>query len=126
VRFLGYVPEDELEAVLVATDVALCPFRAMSASGALATWISVGRPIVTSDLAPFAELGTLAPGALHPFSPYDAAALATTISETLAQASDGPDAAVQALARRLAVPRVLDRYVGLYRAAAARRERTPR
>jgi glycosyltransferase involved in cell wall biosynthesis len=123
VRFLGYVPDDAIEAVLVATDVALCPFQSMSASGALATWISVGRPIVTSDLAPFAELGALTPGALHPFTPYDAAALAATISATLAQSSDDPDPQVRALARRLAVPRVLDRYVGLYRAAAAGRER---
>ena len=69
VRFLGYLPEAELEQVLVATDVALCPFRTMSASGALATWISAGRPIVTSDLAPIRELMALAPGALHPFAP---------------------------------------------------------
>ena len=39
--------EEVLEQVLVATDVALCPYRSMSASGALATLISAGRPIVT-------------------------------------------------------------------------------
>ncbi len=76
VRFLGYLPEGELEQVLVATDVALCPFRVMSASGALATWISAGRPIVTSDLAPFRELDALAPGALQPFAPYEPEPLA--------------------------------------------------
>ena len=64
VRFMGYVPDDELETVLAATDVALCPFREMSASGALATWISAGRPIVTSDLPPIRELDALAPGAV--------------------------------------------------------------
>lgn len=126
VRFLGYVPDDELEAVLVATDVALCPFRTMSASGALATWISVGRPIVTSDLAPFAELGALAPGALHPFAPYEPAALAAAIGATLELATPAPDPRVQSLARRLAVPRIMDRYVGLYRAAAAGRPRPQR
>lgn len=121
VRFLGYVPDEELEAVLVATDVALCPFRAMSASGALATWLSVGRPIVTSDLGPFTELGAMAPGALHPFAPYEPGPLAAAISETLELATAEPDPRVQSLARRLAVPRIMDRYVGLYRAAAARR-----
>ena len=75
-RFLGYLPEDELEQVLVATDVALCPFRLMSASGALATWISAGRPIVASDLAPIRELDALAPGLMRRFSPYEAPALA--------------------------------------------------
>jgi glycosyltransferase involved in cell wall biosynthesis len=118
VRFMGYLPEAELEEVLVATDVALCPFRLMSASGALASWISVGRPIVTSDLPPFRELMALSPGALHPFAPYEPGALALAIRETLDLASDGPHPAVASLARRLATPRIMERYVGLYRAAA--------
>ena len=119
VRFLGYVPEDELERVLAATDVAVCPFERMSASGALATWFSAGRPIVTSDLAPFRELKAMQPGALHIFRPYEAGALARCISATLDVATDEHDRDVEALARRLAAPRIVDRYVGLYRAAAS-------
>jgi hypothetical protein len=118
VRFLGYLPEDELEQVLVATDVALCPFRVMSASGALATWISAGRPIVTSDLAPFRELDALAPGALVPFAPYEPEPLAMRIREALELSPAGPHPPVVSLARRLATPRIMDRYLGLYRAAA--------
>lgn len=38
VRFTGYVPDDELARILAATDVALCPFREMSASGSVSTW----------------------------------------------------------------------------------------
>ena len=121
VRFLGYLPEAELEQVLVATDAALCPFLAMSASGALATWISAGRPIVASDLAPFRELEALAPGALHRFAPYEPGPLAACIRETLAAATEGRHPAVEALALRLATPRILERYVGLYRAAAGGR-----
>lgn len=118
VRFMGYVPEAELERVLAATDVALCPFRSMSASGALATWISAGRPIVASDLTPMQELNTLQPGALHLFSPYEPSPLAGCISETLAAAGDEVDPDVTALAERLATPRIVDRYIGIYRAAA--------
>jgi glycosyltransferase involved in cell wall biosynthesis len=117
VRFLGYLPDDQLEDVLVATDVALCPFRVMSASGALATWISAGRPIVASDLAPIRELDALAPGALHAFAPYEPEALAARIREALDLAPAGPHPPVVALARRLATPRIMDRYLGLYRAA---------
>jgi glycosyltransferase involved in cell wall biosynthesis len=120
VRFLGYVPEEGLDEVLAATDVALCPFRAMSASGALATWLSAGRPVVTSDLAPFRELDAMSPGALHPFAPYEPRALARAILATLETAPAGPDPRVQALARRLAAPRIMDRYVGLYHAAVDR------
>ena len=115
VRFMGYLPEAELEQVLVATDVALCPFRVMSASGALATWISAGRPIVASDLAPVRELEALAPGALRRFSPYAAAPLAAAIRTALAGTTDGPDPRVEALAAQLATPRVVQRYVELYR-----------
>jgi glycosyltransferase involved in cell wall biosynthesis len=119
VRFMGYLPEEELELVLAATDVALCPFERMSASGALATWISSGRPIVTSDLAPFRELRSLQPGALHLFRPYQPGPLARCIESTLVAATSDPDPDVVALARRLATPRIVDRYIGLYRAAAS-------
>ncbi len=119
VRFMGYIPDDELVRVLAATDVALCPFERMSASGALATWLSAGRPIVASDLAPFRELATMQPGALHLFRPYQPAALARCIGATLDLSTNEPDPNVRALAQRLATPRVIDRYVGLYRAAAS-------
>jgi glycosyltransferase involved in cell wall biosynthesis len=120
VRFMGYVPDEELEQILVATDVALCPFRYMSASGALSTVISAGRPIVTSDLPQFRELVAIEPGSLHPFTPYDSSALAAAVTHTLETATDQPDPHVMALARRLSTPRIVDRYVGLYRAAASR------
>jgi glycosyltransferase involved in cell wall biosynthesis len=119
VRFLGFVPEEQLEQVLVATDVALCPFERMAASGSLATWISAGRPIVASNLAPFRELTAMQPDALHLFSPYAAEPLARRVRETLERPGDGPDPAVVALAERLATPRVVDRYLELYRAAVA-------
>jgi len=120
VRFMGYLPDDELEGVLAATDVALCPFERMSASGALATWFSAGRPIVASDLAPFGELKAMQPGALHIFRPYEAGPLARCIRSTLEISSTDRDPDVEALARRLAAPRVVDRYLGLYRTAAGR------
>jgi glycosyltransferase involved in cell wall biosynthesis len=120
VRFMGYLPEDEMEQVLAATDVALCPFERMSASGALATWFSAGRPIVASDLAPFREFRAMQNGSVHLFRPYETEPLARCISSTLEASTDEPDAAVVALARRLATPRIVDRYIGLYRAAASR------
>jgi glycosyltransferase involved in cell wall biosynthesis len=120
VRFMGYVPDDQLEQVLAATDVALCPFERMSASGALATWLSAGRPIVASDLGPFRELEAMQPGALHLFRPFEATALAGRVRATLKIATEDADPAVSALARRLATPRIVERYMGLYRSAASR------
>lgn len=118
VRFTGYVSEEVLEQVLVATDVALCPYRSMSASGALATLISAGRPIVASDLPQLREMAAMVPDALHLFTPYTAEALAPVIASALEAATDEPDPHVQALARRLSTAHIVDRYVGIYRAAA--------
>jgi glycosyltransferase involved in cell wall biosynthesis len=117
VRFTGYVPDEELERILVATDVGLCPFRDMSASGALASWISVARPIVTSDLPAIRELDALVPGALRRFSPYEPGALATAISRALVELDGPEDPGVRDLAERLSTPRIVERYVDIYRSA---------
>lgn len=118
VRFLGYVDEPTLERVLAATDVGLCPFRDMSASGALATWISTGRPILASDLPPIRELEALSPGSLRRFSPYEPEALAAALRELL----DGPlplvDERVVRLGEQLATPRIVERYARIYREVA--------
>jgi glycosyltransferase involved in cell wall biosynthesis len=118
VRFMGYVQDAELDAVLAATDVALCPFREMSASGALATWISAGRPIVASDLPAIRELDALVPGAIRRFSPYEPAALREAITAALDEATLEADPRVRRLATELATPRIVARYAEVYRAAA--------
>lgn len=113
----GYVAAERLEQALAATHVAICPFRDMSASGSLSTWISTGRPIVTSDLPQFREYEQLEPGALRIFQPLSAEALADAV---LAAVHDGPplqDARVRALAERLATPRVVEHYLEVYRAS---------
>ena len=121
VRFTGYVPDAELERILAATDVAVCPFRDMSASGSLATWISTRRPIVTSDLPAFRELEALAPGALHIFAPLTPTAFATRVRAVLADPAVPADPAVDRLARLLATPRIVERYLDVYRLAVGPR-----
>jgi hypothetical protein len=49
----GYIEDDLLDIYLSATDVAICPFRIISAFGSLATWIASRTPIVASDLELF-------------------------------------------------------------------------
>lgn len=119
VRFTGYVPDAELERILAATDVAVCPFRDMSASGSLATWISTARPIVTSDLPAFRELDALAPGSLRIFTPLTADAAAARIRDVLGEALPAVDPGVDRLRTLLATPRIVERYVEVYRLAYA-------
>ena len=119
VRFTGYVPDDELARILAATDVALCPFREMSASGSVSTWISTGRPIVTSGLPQFREYDAIAPGAMRMVDPLTGEALAARIVSTLAEGRL-TDPAVERLATQLATARTADRYLDVYRIAARR------
>jgi glycosyltransferase involved in cell wall biosynthesis len=116
-RFTGYVPDEELITIMAATDVALCPFREMSASGSVSTWISTGRPLVTSGLPQFHEYDALAPGSMRMVDPLTPEALAARITDTLAERRD-VDPAVARLRTLLAAPRVVERYLDVYRAAA--------
>ncbi len=120
-QFAGFVPDDELEAVLAATDLALCPFRDMSASGAVSTWISTGRPILASDLPAFREYNALVPGGLRIFSPYTAEALADAVTAALGAGSPAVDPNVDRLRDLLATPHMIEHYLELYRAAVGRR-----
>jgi glycosyltransferase involved in cell wall biosynthesis len=119
VRFTGYIPDDELVTVMAATDVAVCPFRDMSASGSVSTWISTARPIVSSDLPAFREYDVLSRGSMRMFSPYTAEALAAKLRATLGGSLAPIDPAVDRLRRKLATPRVVERYLDVYRVAAA-------
>jgi glycosyltransferase involved in cell wall biosynthesis len=121
VRFTGFVPDDELPLHLAATDVAACPFRDMSASGALSTWISTARPIVTSDLPAFRAYEALEPGALRIVEQPGPEALAACLLEALDEGGGREDPAVRRLAERLATPRIVERYAALYREVAGDR-----
>jgi len=120
VRFTGYVPEDELERILAATDVAACPFRDLSASGSVATWISSGRPIVASDLPAFREYQAMEAGSMHLFAPLTAEAFAATLRPLLDQPAPDGDPAVMRLRALLATPRIVDRYADIYREVVER------
>lgn len=119
VNITGYVAAERLEQALAATHVAICPFRDMSASGSLSTWISTGRPIVTSDLPQFREYDALEPGALRIFRPLSAESLADAVKAVLDEGPPLRDPRVVALAERLSTPRVVEHYLAVYRRGLA-------
>jgi glycosyltransferase involved in cell wall biosynthesis len=121
VRLTGYLTEDNLEQWLAATDLAVCPFSAASASGSLATWISVAKPVVASDLPQIAEINRTVPDAIGVFRPYTATALAAAIRRHLAVRRTCPDPAVARLRELRALPTVFDRHLDLYRQVAGHR-----
>jgi len=115
----GYLDAEHLDSALAATHVAICPFRDLSASGSLSTWISTGRPIVTSDLPQFREYDALVPGALRIFRPLTPEAFALTVQEALDAGPQLQDERVIRLRDHLLTPRAVEAYGAVYREALA-------
>jgi glycosyltransferase involved in cell wall biosynthesis len=115
VMFTGYMDDARLELVLAATDVAVCPFDNVSASGSLSTWISVARPLVVSDLPGFREYDAFSPGALRRFTPRDARTLAAAIESVTADSTGAMPDSLDQLRDQLSPERTLERYAAIYR-----------
>lgn len=116
VRITGYLSEDDMETWIAATHLAALPFRDLSASGSLSTWIAAGKPVVVSDLPGFHEYDRLAPGAIRFFDGLDPEPLAARITGLLEGGLD-PDPRVVDLREHLTVPVTVDRYLDVLREA---------
>lgn len=116
-RVTGYLSDEELERYLVATDLAVCPFKMFSASGSLSTWISLARPVLASDLPQIAEYNRIEPGAINTFNPYTTQALAEAIQQLLPMCQESVDPAVARLREQLSMPKIFDEHLNLYHAA---------
>jgi glycosyltransferase involved in cell wall biosynthesis len=83
VRITGYLPEDQIPAVMAATDVALAPYIQSSGSGSLANLLAYGRAIVASDIPPHLEIARETPVCLAIFPTEQPEALAEQVSALL-------------------------------------------
>jgi glycosyltransferase involved in cell wall biosynthesis len=99
-RITGYLSEEELEQYLVATDLAVCPFKSFSASGSLSNWLSVACPILAYDLPQIAEYNLLEPGAIKTFQQYNPETFAEAIKQLLLTTSQNDDPVVVRLIPR--------------------------
>jgi glycosyltransferase involved in cell wall biosynthesis len=118
-RITGWLSEDDLETWVAATDLAVLPFRDLSASGSLSTWIAVARPILASDLPGFREYNERVPGAIRIAPSLEPRELARAINARLGEELPETDPLVAALRDDLSVPRSLDRYLEVGREAEA-------
>ncbi len=115
----GYLSEEDLERYLVATDLAICPFKKLSASGSLSTWISVARPVLASDVPQIDEYNRLEPGAIQTFAPYTPSALASAVRQMLSSLSN-TDQKLEKLRQHLDMSVIFDQHLNYYRQAIAR------
>jgi glycosyltransferase involved in cell wall biosynthesis len=118
-RITGWLTDQQLDDWIAATDLAILPFRDLSASGSLSTWIAAGKPILVSDLPGFAEYNERVPGALRIAHSLEPVVLANAIERELGTDLPDPDPRVVALRDDLSVAKTLDRYLDVFREVAA-------
>ena len=119
VRVTGWLDDEAFETWIAATHLAVLPFKALSASGSLSTWIAAGKPILASDLPGFREYDERVPGALRLFSPIQPPPLARAINDQLESGLPDQDPLVVALRDDLTVERTAERYLAVFREALA-------
>jgi glycosyltransferase involved in cell wall biosynthesis len=117
-RVTGYLREPELVAYQSATDLAVCPFERLSASGSLSTWIACRKPMLVSNLDQVRHYNQLSPGAIEVFSPYTAQALAQRIEQLATRSHDQQIRALGLLADKLSLPSVFREHLRVYQRVA--------
>lgn len=113
-KVTGYLSKEDLQRYLVASNLAICPFKLFSASASLSTWISVARPILASDLPQIAEYNYLEPGAIHTFNPYTAEALAEAILKLLLTCQDLENPSLVRLRDKLSISNIFNEHLKQY------------
>ncbi|HEV2473574.1 MAG TPA: glycosyltransferase, partial [Chthonomonadales bacterium] len=74
------LPDEEVPALMAATDVGIAPFSSSSGSGSLALLLAYGIPVIASDIAPHKELVSTWPNSMMLFESRDAEALAKALT----------------------------------------------
>jgi len=114
-RITGYLSEEEMETWIAASHLALLPFRDLSASGSLSTWIAAGKPLLVSDLPGFREYAARVPEALRFLGEPTPERIAAGIRAALDADLPEVDPAVVRLRAELTVAKTAERYLGVAR-----------
>lgn len=116
VHVTGYLPDEEVDLWLSASDVVAAPFKHLSNSFSLMRAIAHGKPIVASDLPPLRELAEQS-GALVLVSAGDARAFAEAITK-LREPEERLryEWAAKEFAERQTVHLIAERHINLYSA----------
>lgn len=114
IHVTGYLPEEEVDMWLSASEVIVAPFRYLSGSASLMRAIAHGKPIVASNLPPLQELAEQS-NALVLVSPDDKVGFAKAIMKLKNPAERlCYEQAAKEFAERLTLQFVAERHISLY------------
>ena len=115
----GYLSESMLNVYLSATDLALCPFLSVSASGSLSTWISSGTPILASALPLIHEYNDRVQDAIQTFETGCVESLTDAVRQIFSHNSMlDTTAGIEALGSLLSVEHIAAEHMTVYRDVA--------
>jgi glycosyltransferase involved in cell wall biosynthesis len=114
IRVTGYLTDEYLARYISATDIAICPFTDMSASGSVSTWISSNTPIVASQLPQLMEYNEHIEEAILLFESYTPESLHRSIIQALST-KEVQSKKLELLAKSLTLEHVKNRHMLYYK-----------
>lgn len=106
VLITGYLSAEMQATYIAATDLALCLFRKVSASGSLSTWISHEKRILASNLRELADYNRISPDSLFLTDRCSASELAALIRERVESSDTENSGAIASLREALRLENV--------------------
>ena len=89
-RITGFLSDEEQDQYMAATDLAVLPYKFMSASGALSTWIASGQTMILAHHLPeIKDYNHISPGSIETFRPYTHKALGNKIRSMMEEILSG-------------------------------------
>lgn len=117
VQFLGYVPEDELDALFCRATVLVLPYSsAAGASGVVHQGCEYGLPMVASDVPEVREAAVEEGAAINFYAPGDVRGLTEQLLRLLGSAESRGDLAARnlAVARSMRLSNIAEDYLDLF------------
>lgn len=114
-RITGYLSDPELDRVLSRTELAICPFRDVAASGSLSTLIGAQRRVLATDLPLTREYHERAPLAIGLVPDLEPETWAAAVQDALAKPLDAEGLGqLRAVGEDLSLERTAERHLRVY------------
>ncbi|WP_432570288.1 glycosyltransferase [Kineococcus sp. SYSU DK005] len=118
VEVTGYLPDEEMAALLRRARAAVAPYERIAASGSIATLVAAGVPLVVRAAPALEELTASCPAAVEAFEGEDPARVAEAVRRCTARPLEQQRRELRERARALSPERTARRHLAVYRDAA--------
>ena len=116
----GYLSDDDLTQAIYGVDLAVCPFRTLSASGSLSTWIAHEIPILAHALDKIKTYNQIESGAIAMYKPNRPEKLAEEIKRYFdLEERDQLKSRIRELKNKLSLKTIVAQHISVYKKVLA-------